>query len=218
GGVGGGLGRRGGGGGRLAGGRGSGAWGGRRGGRAGATGPPVQGPAAGGGVGGGSGGAEALGASGGVGPQRGPAQRREARRAERGQGLDRRARRSLRPRGEKRRAAAGRGNAVGRLAHGAQARLLRGPAAGRNARVRPGGGPVADSAGAAEQLNGAGKLSVLVVDDHAVVQWGFRLLLGRQHWIGRCEAATTPEEAVELARRLKPDVALVDLFLGERSG
>jgi DNA-binding NarL/FixJ family response regulator len=77
---------------------------------------------------------------------------------------------------------------------------------------------VADSPGAAEQLNGGGKLSVLVVDDHAVVQWGFRLLLGRQRWIGRCEAASTPDEAVELARRGKPDVALVDLFLGERSG
>jgi DNA-binding NarL/FixJ family response regulator len=76
---------------------------------------------------------------------------------------------------------------------------------------------MANSPGAAERVTG-GKLSVLVVDDHAVVQWGFRLLLGRQHWIGRCEAATDPEEAVKLARRLKPDVALVDLFLGERSG
>jgi DNA-binding NarL/FixJ family response regulator len=77
---------------------------------------------------------------------------------------------------------------------------------------------VADSPGAAERLNGNGKLTVLVVDDHAVVQWGFRLLLGRQPWIGRCDAATTPDEAVEIARRHKPDVALVDLFLGELSG
>jgi DNA-binding NarL/FixJ family response regulator len=77
---------------------------------------------------------------------------------------------------------------------------------------------MANSPGAAEQLNGAGRLGVLVVDDHAVVQWGFRLLLGRQPWIGHCDAATTPDEAVELARHRKPDVALVDLFLGERSG
>jgi len=77
---------------------------------------------------------------------------------------------------------------------------------------------MADSPRASQQLNGGGKLSVLVVDDHAVVQWGFRLLLGRQPWIGRCEAATTPDEAVELARRVPPDVALVDLILGERSG
>lgn len=57
-----------------------------------------------------------------------------------------------------------------------------------------------------------------MVDDHAVVQWGFRLLLGRQAWIGRCDAATTSEEAVDLVERQQPDVALVDLFLGERSG
>ena len=77
---------------------------------------------------------------------------------------------------------------------------------------------MADSPGAAQRLNGNGKLTVLVVDDHAVVQWGFRLLLGRQPWIGRCDAATTSDEAVEIARRHKPDVALVDLFLGELSG
>jgi DNA-binding NarL/FixJ family response regulator len=77
---------------------------------------------------------------------------------------------------------------------------------------------VAGAPGAALELNGSGKLRVLVVDDHAVVQWGFRLLLGRQHWVGECAVASTPEEAFELAGRDKPDVALVDLFLGERSG
>ncbi len=77
---------------------------------------------------------------------------------------------------------------------------------------------MASAPGAAEQLNGDGKLSVLVVDDHAVVQWGFRLLLGRQGWMGDCAVASTTEEALKLARQGKPDVALVDLFLGERSG
>ncbi len=76
---------------------------------------------------------------------------------------------------------------------------------------------MAGSPGAAEQLNGS-KLSVLIVDDHAVVQWGFRLLLGRQPWIGRCTAVSTPDEALEIAGTAAPDVALVDLFLGERSG
>jgi DNA-binding NarL/FixJ family response regulator len=77
---------------------------------------------------------------------------------------------------------------------------------------------MADLPGAAARLNGSAKLRVLVVDDHAVVQWGFRVLLGRQPWIGECSVTATPEEAVKLARRSKPDVALVDLFLGERSG
>ena len=61
-------------------------------------------------------------------------------------------------------------------------------------------------------------LRVLVVDDHDVVHWGFRLLLERQPWVERCAAATTAEQALEIAERLQPDVALVDLFLGSRSG
>jgi two-component system response regulator DesR len=59
---------------------------------------------------------------------------------------------------------------------------------------------------------------VLVVDDHDVVHWGFRLLLSEQPWVERCLTATTPEQALELARRYEPHVALVDLFLGESSG
>lgn len=62
------------------------------------------------------------------------------------------------------------------------------------------------------------KIRVLVVDDHDVVQWGFRLLLTEQPWVERCLTATTPEEAITLARRYEPQVALVDLFLGDSSG
>lgn len=64
----------------------------------------------------------------------------------------------------------------------------------------------------------AGKLRVLVVDDHDVVQWGFRLLLERQSWVERCLAASTGAEAVDVCRRLRPEVALVDMLLGQESG
>jgi DNA-binding NarL/FixJ family response regulator len=63
-----------------------------------------------------------------------------------------------------------------------------------------------------------GKLRVLVVDDHDVVQWGFRLLLERQSWVERCLAASDGAEAVEVCRRLRPEVALVDMLLGSESG
>ena len=62
------------------------------------------------------------------------------------------------------------------------------------------------------------RLRVLVVDDHDVVQWGFRVLLERQSWVERCLAATNGEEALSLAARARPHVALVDLFLGPESG
>ncbi len=62
------------------------------------------------------------------------------------------------------------------------------------------------------------KLRVLVVDDHDVVHWGFRVLLGEQPWVERCLAARTGAEALALTRTFEPHVALVDLFLSDESG
>ncbi len=62
------------------------------------------------------------------------------------------------------------------------------------------------------------RLSVLVVDDHDVVHWGFRLMLTQQPWVERCLSALSGREALALAIRYRPHVALVDLFIGEESG
>jgi two-component system response regulator DesR len=62
------------------------------------------------------------------------------------------------------------------------------------------------------------KLRVLVVDDHEVVHWGFRLMLGEQPWVERCLSARNGDEAMALTRRYEPHVALVDLFVGQESG
>jgi DNA-binding NarL/FixJ family response regulator len=62
------------------------------------------------------------------------------------------------------------------------------------------------------------RLRVLVVDDHDVVHWGFRVMLSELPWVERCLSARNGEEAIALARRHEPDVALVDLFVGEESG
>src|SRR5438046_1005136 len=62
------------------------------------------------------------------------------------------------------------------------------------------------------------RLTVLVVDDHDVVHWGFRLMLTQQNWVGRCLNARTGAQALALAERYRPHVALVDLFVGEESG
>src|SRR5438874_6314308 len=62
------------------------------------------------------------------------------------------------------------------------------------------------------------KLRVLVVDDHDVVHWGFRVLLGEQPWVERCLAARTGAEALALTKTFEPHVALVDLFLSDESG
>jgi DNA-binding NarL/FixJ family response regulator len=62
------------------------------------------------------------------------------------------------------------------------------------------------------------KLAVLIVDDHDVVHWGFRLLFSQQPWVTRCLSARTAEEALGHTRRFEPNVALVDLFVGDESG
>jgi DNA-binding NarL/FixJ family response regulator len=62
------------------------------------------------------------------------------------------------------------------------------------------------------------RLRVLVIDDHDVVHWGFKLLLTEQPWVERCINARNADEALELTRRYEPHVALIDLFLGEQSG
>jgi DNA-binding NarL/FixJ family response regulator len=59
---------------------------------------------------------------------------------------------------------------------------------------------------------------VLVVDDHDVVHWGFRLMLTQQPWVARCLSAHTGDQAIATATRYRPHVALVDLFIGEESG
>ena len=67
--------------------------------------------------------------------------------------------------------------------------------------------------------NGARRrLRVMVVDDHDVVHWGFRLMLGQMPWVERCLSARTGAEAMAVCRRYEPHVALVDLFLGGESG
>lgn len=68
------------------------------------------------------------------------------------------------------------------------------------------------------ELRSPERLSVLVVDDHDVVQWGMRVLLGEQPWVQRCVAARSGAEALALLDSVQPDVALVDLFLAGESG
>lgn len=77
---------------------------------------------------------------------------------------------------------------------------------------------MADPAAPGDGARSPERLRVLVVDDHDVVHWGFRLMLTEQPWVERCVSAHSGEEALELAIRYRPHVALVDLFIGEESG
>lgn len=52
---------------------------------------------------------------------------------------------------------------------------------------------------------------VLVIDAHEPTRLGLALLLQRQRWVERCYLAGGQERAVELTRRFRPDIAVVDI-------
>jgi DNA-binding NarL/FixJ family response regulator len=61
-------------------------------------------------------------------------------------------------------------------------------------------------------------LHIIIVDDHAIVRRGVRVLLESQPgWEVTGEAATG-REAVDLAKRLQPDVVVMDVSLPELNG
>ena len=57
------------------------------------------------------------------------------------------------------------------------------------------------------------KISVLLVDDHALVRRGFRRMLEDEEDISVKGEASDGEEAVRLAKQLKPDVIVMDCAL-----
>jgi two-component system, NarL family, response regulator NreC len=61
-------------------------------------------------------------------------------------------------------------------------------------------------------------IRVLLVDDHAVVRSGLRLLLDAEDDIETVGEASDAREAVFEARAKKPDVILMDVVLGGKSG
>jgi two-component system response regulator NreC len=64
----------------------------------------------------------------------------------------------------------------------------------------------------------AAPIRVLIVDDHAVVRSGLRLLLDREPDIQPVGEAGTGREAVFQARSLKPDVVLMDVVMPDQTG
>jgi DNA-binding NarL/FixJ family response regulator len=60
-------------------------------------------------------------------------------------------------------------------------------------------------------MTGPPKLRVLVADDHALVRHGFRSILASEDDIDVIEEASDGREALEIARRHRPDVVLMDI-------
>jgi len=59
---------------------------------------------------------------------------------------------------------------------------------------------------------------ILIVDDHAIVRYGMGVLLSGADDLSLCGEAGTYDEALAAVRNLKPDIAVIDIILHDRSG
>ncbi len=61
-------------------------------------------------------------------------------------------------------------------------------------------------------------IRILLADDHALVRQGFRMILEAQPDMQIVGQAGTGKEAVELAEKLHPDIAIIDVAMPELNG
>jgi two-component system, NarL family, response regulator NreC len=62
------------------------------------------------------------------------------------------------------------------------------------------------------------RLKILVADDHEVMRTGVRALIEQEPEWQVCGTATNGQEAVDAARKLKPDVVILDMTMPELDG
>jgi DNA-binding NarL/FixJ family response regulator len=61
-------------------------------------------------------------------------------------------------------------------------------------------------------------ISILLADDHAVVRQGLRMFLGLDPELEVIGEAQNGQEAIDMARKLSPDVVLMDLLMPVKDG
>ena len=61
-------------------------------------------------------------------------------------------------------------------------------------------------------------IRVMIIDDHAVIRTGLRMLIEQDQTMTVVAMAGTPSEALGLAQSEKPDIIVLDLMLGEEDG
>jgi two-component system, NarL family, response regulator len=62
------------------------------------------------------------------------------------------------------------------------------------------------------------KTTILIVDDHPIMRLGVAAIINAQHDMKVCAQAGSGEEAVEMFKKHRPDITLMDLRLPQMSG
>lgn len=63
-----------------------------------------------------------------------------------------------------------------------------------------------------------GSMSVLIVEEHEVMQIGLQVILERESWVADCTATNSADAAWQLVHRHRPSVALISTTLPDASG
>jgi len=69
-----------------------------------------------------------------------------------------------------------------------------------------------------ESKTSSKKKQVLLVEDHPIVRHGLRVLIDDEVDLAVCGEAASVREAMPLVRELQPDVAVIDIALGDGNG
>jgi two-component system nitrate/nitrite response regulator NarL len=69
-----------------------------------------------------------------------------------------------------------------------------------------------------DQVNPPNPIRIMIVDDHAVIRTGLRMLIEQDQTMSVVAMAGSPSEALALAESEKPDIIVLDLMLGEEDG
>jgi len=62
------------------------------------------------------------------------------------------------------------------------------------------------------------RIRIVLVDDHAVVRQGFKMILSAENDMEIVGEASNGRDAVELAERLSPDIVVMDVAMPELNG
>ena len=69
-----------------------------------------------------------------------------------------------------------------------------------------------------EKIVGKEKINILLADDHAILRDGIKMLLSAEKDLTVVGEAKNGEEAIQIARELKPDVVLMDISMPSING
>ncbi|MDB6095056.1 MAG: two component transcriptional regulator, LuxR family [Verrucomicrobia bacterium] len=105
-----------------------------------------------------------------------------------------------------------------KLARSGTDEASRGLSAAMKLKKSPSSSPFTSPAHAAPAADPSKKIRIMLVDDHPLLRRGMRVLIEQRSRFEICGEADNAPEAVDMVRRIKPDLTIVDITLKSTNG